>query len=53
MKKTIITTAIILSTGVLATSGIRLASNTGKPTKAQITLSPNTAHSGKEIASAD
>jgi len=53
MKKTIITTAIILSTGILATSGIRLVNNTNKANKAQTILTPNTTHSGKEIASAD
>jgi len=52
MKKIIITTALILGTSVLATSGIKLINqkSIGKQT---ILLSPNTTHSGKEIASAD
>jgi len=51
MKKIILTTAIILATGVLATSGVKLL--THKEQKVQTTLIQNPTSSGKEIASAD
>jgi len=51
MKKVILTTAIILATGVLATSGVKLL--TQKEHKIQTTSIPNHVSSGKEIASAD
>jgi hypothetical protein len=51
MKKLIITTAIVLTTGAIATSGIKLIKRPDQ--KVQITAVPNMENSGKEIASAD
>jgi len=51
MKKLIVTTAIILATGAVATSGIKLLNR--KQPKVQTTLFTNNSSSGKEIASAD
>lgn len=51
MKKLIITTAIIITTGAIATSGTKLIKHQDQ--KVQAISITNFVNSGKEIASAD